>query len=113
MLVALLPALAIPNLDGTMVIVALPTMGVHLGASISDLQWIAAMFTLGNATLLPLSASAGDLYGRRRTMLVGYWLYLAGTIGAALTPTVGPLLGARAVQGFGMALLLVRTFWPV
>ena len=102
---ALLPALGIPNLDGTMVIVALPTMGVDLGASISDLQWIAAMFTLGNATLLPLSASAGDLYGRRRTMLVGYWLYLAGTIGAALTPTVGPLLGARAVQGFGMALL--------
>ena len=105
MLVALLPALAIPNLDGTMVIVALPTIGLDLGASISDLQWIAAMFTLGNATLLPLSASAGDLYGRRRTMLAGYWLYLAGTIGAALTPGVGPLLGARAVQGFGMALL--------
>ena len=88
-----------------MVIVALPTMGVDLGASISDLQWIAAMFALGNATLLPLSASVGDLYGRRRTMLIGYWLYLAGTIAAALTPSVGPLLGARAVQGFGMALL--------
>ena len=105
MLVALFPALAVPNLDGTMVIVALPTIGQALGASISDLQWISAMFTLGNATLLPLSASLGDLYGRRRTMLVGYWLYLAGTVAAALTPTVGLLLGARALQGFGMALL--------
>lgn len=88
-----------------MVIVALPTIGLDLGASISDLQWISAIFTLGNATLLPLSASLGDLYGRRRTMLVGYWLYLAGTVAAALTPTVGLLLGARAVQGFGIALL--------
>ena len=104
-LVALFPALGIPNLDGTMVIVALPTMGRALGGSISDLQWITVMFALGNATLLPLSASLGDLYGRRRTMLVGYWLYLAGTIAAALTPTVGLLLGARAIQGFGMALL--------
>ena len=104
-LVALVPALAIPNLDGTMVIVALPTIGVDLGASISDLQWINTMFAFGNATLLPLSASVGDLYGRRRTMLVGYWIYLAGTIAAALTPTVGLLLGARALQGFGMALL--------
>ena len=88
-----------------MVIVALPTIGRELGGSISDLQWITVMFALGNATLLPLSASLGDLYGRRRTMLLGYWLYLAGTIAAALTPTVGLLLGARAVQGFGMALL--------
>ena len=105
LLVALFPALGIPNLDGTMVIVALPTIGRDLGASISDLQWITVMFALGNATLLPLSASLGDLYGRRRTMLVGYWLYLAGTIAAALSPSVGLLLGARAVQGFGMALL--------
>lgn len=97
--------MGIPNLDGTMVIVALPTIGRDLGASISDLQWITVMFALGNATLLPLSASLGDLYGRRRTMLLGYWLYLAGTVAAALTPTVGLLLGARAVQGFGMALL--------
>lgn len=88
-----------------MVIVALPTIGHELGGSISDLQWITVMFALGNATLLPLSASLGDLYGRRRTMLLGYWLYLAGTIAAALTPTIGLLLGARAVQGFGMALL--------
>ena len=105
MLVALLPALAIPNLDGTMVIVAMPTMGDALGASISDLQWITVMFSLGNATLLPLSASLGDLYGRRRAMLIGYSLYLAGTVAAALTPSVGTLLAARAVQGFGMALL--------
>ena len=105
LLVALLPALAIPNLDGTMVIVALPTMGDALGASISDLQWITVMFALGNATLLPLSASLGDLYGRRRAMLLGYWLYLAGTVAAAFAPSVGPLLAARAVQGFGMALL--------
>ena len=104
-LVALFPALAIPSLDGTMVIVALPTIGRDLGASISDLQWITTMFMLGNAALLPLSAALGDLYGRRRTMLIGYWLYLAGTIGAALAPAVVPLLGARAVQGFGMALL--------
>ena len=88
-----------------MVVVALPTMGRALGGSISDLQWITVMFALGNATLLPLSASLGDLHGRRRTMLVGYWLHLAGTIAAALTPTVGLLLGARAIQGFGMALL--------
>lgn len=105
MLVALLPALAIPNLDGTMVVVALPTMGEALGASISDLQWIIVMFALGNATLLPVSASLGDLYGRRRAMLIGYWLYLAGTVAAAFAPSVGPLLAARAVQGFGMALL--------
>ena len=105
MLVALFPALGIPNLDSTMVIVALPTIGRELGGSISDLQWITVMFALGNATLLPLSASLGDLYGRRRTMLAGYWLYLVGTIAAALISTVGLLLGARAVQGFGMALL--------
>lgn len=104
-LVALLPALLIPNLDGTMLLIALPSIGLDLDASVSDLQWVTATFTLGSAALLPLSASMGDLYGRKRAMLAGYILFILGTSVAGFTASIGLLFVGRGLQGFGMALL--------
>ena len=58
-------------LDGTVVNVALPAMGEEFGAEISGLQWIVNGYMLTLASLILLSGSLGDRFGRRRTFVIG------------------------------------------
>ncbi len=93
-------------LDGTVVNVALPSIGRELSAGFSGLQWTLDAYLLTLGSLLLLGGSLGDLYGRRRlfvTGLVGFTV-ASGLCGAA--PSIGTLIAARAVQGVGAALLI-------
>lgn len=92
-------------LDSTVVNVALPTIGRELGASLAGLQWVVTAYTLTLAGLILLGGSLGDRLGRRRVFLIGViWFALASALcGAA--PDIGVLIGARALQGIGGALL--------
>ena len=92
-------------LDGTVVNVALRTIGDDLDASLSELQWITNGFLLSLASLILLGGSLGDRYGRRRVFVVGtVWFALASLLcGLATTPLV--LVVARVLQGMGAALL--------
>ena len=92
-------------LDGTVVNVALRTIGDDLGASLSELQWITNGFLLSLASLILLGGSLGDRFGRRRVFVVGtVWFALASLLcGIAPTPLV--LIVARVLQGMGAALL--------
>src|SRR3954469_3140032 len=75
-------------LDGTVVNVALPSMGEDLGAEISGLQWIVNGYMLMLASLILLSGSLGDRLGRRRTFLTGViWFALASLI-CAVAPNL-------------------------
>src|SRR5580658_7465303 len=92
-------------LDGTVVNVALPTIGRHLHASLGGLQWTVNAYTLTLAGLILLGGSLGDRLGRRRIFLVGViWFALASAL-CGLAPDIGVLIGARALQGIGGALL--------
>lgn len=92
-------------LDGTVVNVALPSIGRDLGASLSALQWTVNAYLLTLAGLILLGGSLGDRYGRRRVFVIGVCWFAAASGLCAIAPTVGLLIAARALQGVGGALL--------
>jgi EmrB/QacA subfamily drug resistance transporter len=92
-------------LDGTVVNVALRTMGSDLDASLSQLQWITNGYFLSLASLILIGGSLGDRLGRRRVFVVGtVWFALASLL-CGLAPTAEVLIVARVLQGMGGALL--------
>ena len=92
-------------LDGTVVNVALPTIGRDLGTSLAGLQWTVTAYTLTLAGLILIGGSLGDRLGRRRIFLIGVvWFALASAL-CGLSLDIGMLIAARALQGIGGALL--------
>jgi EmrB/QacA subfamily drug resistance transporter len=93
-------------LDTLVVSTALPTIRLDLGASLEELEWTVNAYNLSFAVLLITAAALGDRYGRRRLYALGLALFAAASAACALAPNAGALIGARAVQGVGAALLL-------
>jgi EmrB/QacA subfamily drug resistance transporter len=92
-------------LDGTVVNVALRTIGSDLDASLAQLQWISNAYLLTLASLILIGGSLGDRLGRRRVFLVGVvWFAVASAL-CGLAPNAETLIAARALQGIGGALL--------
>lgn len=96
---------AVAMLTGTVVNVALPTMGRDLGADVADLQWILNGYMLALASLILIGGSLGDRFGRRRVYVVGVAWFVAASVLCALAPTSGWLVLFRILQGVGGALL--------
>jgi EmrB/QacA subfamily drug resistance transporter len=92
-------------LDGTVVNVALPTIGRNLGASLAGLQWTVNAYTLSLAALILLGGSLGDRYGRRKVFVTGAVWFAAASLLCGLAPDIGTLIAARTLQGVGGALL--------
>jgi EmrB/QacA subfamily drug resistance transporter len=93
------------SLDGTVVNVALPRIGADLHAGLTALQWTVNAYTLTLAGLLLLGGSLGDRMGRRRVFVFGVIWFTIASIGCTVTPDPGLLIGMRALQGVGAALL--------
>src|SRR5438270_7889343 len=93
-------------LDGTVVNVALPTIGRDFGAGLAGQQWILDGYLLTLSALLLSGGAAGDRYGRRRVFVSGLLVFTAASLACGLSPTVGWLIGARLVQGVGAAALV-------
>ncbi|HET6832034.1 MAG TPA: MFS transporter [Solirubrobacterales bacterium] len=92
-------------LDGTVVNVALPSIGEDLEAETSALQWILNGYMLTLASLILLGGSLGDRYGRRRIFVFGVAWFTVASLLCAVAPTSEALIGARLLQGVGGALL--------
>ncbi|MFG3289608.1 MFS transporter [Streptomyces sp. NPDC048179] len=92
-------------LDSTVVNVALPRIGDDLNASLSALQWTINAYMLTLAGLILLGGSLGDQYGRRKVFVIGVVWFAAASLLCGLAPTDAVLIGARALQGIGGALL--------
>jgi EmrB/QacA subfamily drug resistance transporter len=92
-------------LDVTVVNVALPSIQADLGFAFADLQWVVTAYTLAFGGLLLLGGRAADLLGRRRVFLAGLGLFTAASLGSGLAGSQEMLLGARALQGLGAAML--------
>lgn len=92
-------------LDISIVNVALPKIHESLGFSDSGLQWVVNAYTLTFAGFLMLAGRATDLLPRRQVFLVGVVLFAAASLGCALADGQGVLIGARAIQGFGAAVI--------
>jgi EmrB/QacA subfamily drug resistance transporter len=93
-------------LDTLVVSTSLSTIRLDLGASIEDLEWTVNAYNLSFAVLLITAAALGDRYGRRAFYAIGLGLFAAASAAAALAPSVGFLVAARAAQGAGAALVL-------
>ena len=93
-------------LDTLVVTTALKTIRADLGASIEALEWTLNAFTLAFAVLLMSGAGLGDRFGRRRVFVAGIAVFVAASAAAALAPSIGWLIAARAVQGAGAALIM-------
>jgi len=92
-------------LDALVVITALPAIHAGLGGSVSTLEWTINAYTLTLAAGIITAAALGDRLGRRRMYVVGLLLFTAASAACALAPNAGLLIGARAVQGLGAALI--------
>jgi EmrB/QacA subfamily drug resistance transporter len=92
-------------LDGTVVNVALRTIGADLGASLAELQWITNSYLLLLASLILLGGSFGDRFGRRRVFVIGVVWFAAASLLCGMAPSPEVLIAARALQGVGGALL--------
>ena len=93
-------------LDGTVVNVALPAISADLGSGLSGLQWILDGYLVTLSALLLLGGSLGDRFGRRRLFVLGMLGFTVASVLCGLAPGTGALVGARALQGVGAALLV-------
>src|SRR3954451_5945429 len=92
-------------LDTTIVNVALPSIRDDLGFSESSLAWVVNAYLLTFGGFLLLVVRLGDLYGHRRMFLIGIVLFTTASIACGLAGSQGFLVGARAVQGLGGAIV--------
>jgi EmrB/QacA subfamily drug resistance transporter len=93
-------------LDGTVVNVALPTIGDDLDAGLAGLQWILDGYLVTLTALLLLGGSLGDRFGRRRVFAIGVGLFTTASVLCGSAPTTEALVAARGLQGVGGALLV-------
>jgi EmrB/QacA subfamily drug resistance transporter len=105
-------------LDATVVNVALPSIQHGLRISNANLQWVVNAYTLTFGGFLLLGGRLSDLFGRRRLFFVGVSLFTVASLIDGLSGSSGMLVGARALQGIGAALVspatlaIVNTTFP-
>ena len=102
-------AVFMATLDNLVVTTALPVIRKDLHASIESLEWTVNAYTLTFAVLLLTGAALGDRFGRRRMLAIGLFIFTAASAAAALAPSAGVLIAARAVQGVGGAIVTPLT----
>ncbi|HEY4977345.1 MAG TPA: MFS transporter [Gaiellaceae bacterium] len=96
-------------LDATVVAIANPAIGHDLHASLSDLQWVTNAYLLAVAVLIITAGKAGDRFGRKRVFLTGVVGFALASAACGFAPSIGALIGFRAVQGLMGALLMPST----
>jgi EmrB/QacA subfamily drug resistance transporter len=102
-------ARALVVLDNLVVTNALASIRADLGATIQSLEWTVNAYTLAYAVLLLTGAALGDRFGRRRMFLVGLSVFTLASAAAAVAPSTGALIAARAIQGVGAAIVTPLT----
>ena len=102
-------AVFMTSLDNLVVTMALPNIRAHLHATLGGLEWTISAYTLTFAAFLLTGATLGDRYGRKRLFGIGLSVFTLGSVGSALAPNIGALIGFRALQGFGGAIMVPLT----
>jgi EmrB/QacA subfamily drug resistance transporter len=103
-LIAILTCQLMVVLDSTIVTIALPKIQTSLHFSHTNLSWVVNAYTLAFGGLLLLGARVGDVWGRRRTLILGISIFTLASFAGGLAQNEAWLLASRAVQGVGGAL---------
>ena len=108
-LAAMCFALFMIMLDNTVVNVALPSIQKDLHSTYATLEWTVNAYTLSLAVLLITGGRLGDIFGRRKVFLLGVGLFAASSAFIGFSQTDAWLIGGRAIQGMGAALMMPAT----
>ncbi|GHH87514.1 MFS transporter [Streptomyces sulfonofaciens] len=109
LLLAMCLGLMLSMLNSTLVNVTMPQIGTSLHTSVTGLQWVADIYTLGYASLLLPGGALGNRLGRRTAFLLGVSAFLVGSLLCALSPTTSVLLASRVIQAVGTAVMVPQT----
>jgi EmrB/QacA subfamily drug resistance transporter len=110
-------AVLVAQIDTAVVNLATRPIGEHFEAGVGALQWVIDGYNLVYAVLLLTGGLLADLYGRRRVFMGGALLFTIASLLCAFAPSIGVLIGARALAGLGAALFIpaslaiVRVVW--
>jgi DHA2 family methylenomycin A resistance protein-like MFS transporter len=94
------------QLDVTIVNTALSSIGSSLGGGVPELQWVVSSYTIAFAAFILTAGALGDRIGAKRVFMMGFALFTAASLACALAPGSIGLIGARAMQGMGAAILV-------
>ncbi|MGH7745200.1 MAG: MFS transporter, partial [Candidatus Dormibacteria bacterium] len=92
--------------DESVVNVALPKIQTDLGTTLAAMQWVIDAYALCMSALLLIGGAAADRFGRRVLFLIGLVIFTLSSIACGSAPDIAALVGARAIQGVGAALLI-------
>jgi MFS family permease len=98
-----------PSLDTSIANAGLPILATAFEATFQQVQWIVLAYLLAITTLIVSVGRLGDGFGRRRLLLIGIGIFTSASLACALAPGLGWLIGARAVQGVGAAIMFALT----
>ena len=105
-LVATILGSSMAFIDMSVVNVALPSLQSALGGSGAAMQWVVNGYTLTLGALILVGGAAGDRFGRRRVFMTGMLLFGAASAACGAAPSAVVLVGARAIQGLGGAMMV-------
>lgn len=105
-LVSLSLSMLLSSLGVSIANVGLPTLAQAFGVSFQEVQWVVIAYLLSVTTLIVSVGRFGDMIGRRRLLLAGLFLFTLASALCGLAPTLGLLIGARALQGIGAAIMM-------
>jgi EmrB/QacA subfamily drug resistance transporter len=88
-------------LDATIVNIAFPTLRREFGATLSQAQWVLSIYVLSLGVTTPVSGFLADRFGIKRMYLLGLVIFVTSSFLCGLAPSLGWLIAARALQGFG------------
>src|SRR5512141_2490164 len=88
-------------LDSTVVNIAFQTLRREFGATLADAQWVLSIYVLSLGVTTPVSGYLADRFGIKRIYLLGLAIFVIGSLLCGLAQSLGWLIVARALQGFG------------
>jgi EmrB/QacA subfamily drug resistance transporter len=104
-LAAISTALFCVQIDYFAMNLALPRMASDLGSTTTDLQWVISVYMLALGAFMAPAGRIGDIFGRRRTLLVGIALFGIASVFCATAPSATVVIIFRAAQGLAAALI--------
>lgn len=108
-LISLSLSMLLSSLGTSIANVGLPTLAQVFDATFHQVQWVVIAYLLAITTLIVSVGRLGDLIGRRRLLLGGIGVFTLASAFCGLAPTLGWLIGARALQGLGAAVMMALT----
>src|SRR5690625_1896763 len=93
-------------LDGSILNIALPSIASEFQAPLTSLEWVVMSYLLVVSATLLIYGRMGDLYGQKRIYVVGFGIFVIGSLACSLAPGLWSLVGFRVIQALGAGMMI-------